>query len=136
LEVTVDIRELNARIAIRVPHAWILEAAAVPPLAHVLSVVPASLGMCGPVFAAIVAAIASANPAVNRIIGFRMLDSPVSGVHATPLLLTTGIAAGALPIAKARIRLELFAANEARKNNAIVHGGFSASASCRQASHG
>jgi hypothetical protein len=71
------------------------------------------MGMCSPVVAAIGAAIASANPAVNGVVSFRMISSPISRVDAPPSLLTAGVAAAALSIVESRMRLKPLAANAA-----------------------
>jgi hypothetical protein len=94
------------------------------------------MGMCSPVVASIGAAIASADPAVNCIVSFRMLGSPISRVDAPPSLLAVSVAAGALPIPKSRMGLKPLAANQAVMNNSLTHGGFSGKTSCLEASHG
>jgi hypothetical protein len=85
----------------------------------------ASLEVCGPILATVSTAIASADPAIVSIISFRMLGSPDSGVDTPTLLLTVGIATGALAIPKSRVGVKPLAANTAITNIAVVHEGFS-----------
>lgn len=130
LEVSVDFRQFNVGIAIRVPHASGGHASAIPPPSHVSGMVPARRGMCSPVAAAISTAIASADPAIVSIIGFGMFGSPVSRVGAPSLLLASGVATGALEIAKSGIGFKPLTANATTMNNAVAHRGFSRKASC------
>jgi hypothetical protein len=130
LEVSIDIRQFNVRIAIRVPHARGGHASAAPPLSHISGMVQASCGMCRPVATAISMAIASADPTIVSVVGFGMLGSPVSRVYAPSSLLASGVATGTLAIAKSRIGFKPLTTNAATMNKAVAHRGFSRETSC------
>ena len=130
LEVSIDIRQFNARIAIRVPPARGGRSSATPPPSHVSGMVSARCGICRPVAAAIRTAIASADPAIVSIIGFGMFSSPVSRVGASTLLLASSVATGTLASAKSGIGFKLPTANATAMNNALGHREFSRKTSC------
>jgi hypothetical protein len=91
------------------------------PLSHVAGVVLSRFGMCGPILATISSAIAAANPAINRIIAFRMLGSPDLRIETPSLFLAVGATARALLAAQAGMGCKTLATNAAIANISALH---------------